>query len=256
MATTVTEGRTHGRWTRILVGGANLSGDIRSVGGVGLERDVAPGEGFSSGLHEYIPGLATARFGPFEAVFNNRVAADGIEPGVHTACNGQGRAIGTCAIGIGEAPSIGAPAFSIDSGEQVSYRVEATPNGALICSGDFSAAVGAIAGWGQLLAAGASYSGSTNLASLDAGASSSNGSIAVLHVVRSVGAMGANSWTIDVQQSSNDSSFSNLMTFAANGSVTTAEKQMSSGSVGRYVRVRVTKTAGTDVVLWVNFIRL
>lgn len=264
MAVTVTTGKTHTRFSRLILGGTNLSGDARSLGGVGVTFDNDEAQGWDAGIKQFLVGQATIQCGPFQAVFSNTAAANGVEAGSHVAIPaviGTADTIVTVALGIREAPTIGAPAFSHQC-QPKDYVAGPVANGTTVVSADFSSAntgqyKGAVR-WGQLLAVGASVSSSSDLGSLDNGASSANGAIAVLHVTRSVGAMGSNSWTIKIQHSSNDSSFSDLLTFSANGTAVTSEwdETSATGTVNRYTRVRFTKSAGTDIVAWVNLIRL
>lgn len=265
MAVTVTTGKTHTRYCRFLLGGTDLSGDARSMQSVGVSYDGDADEcqGWNASLKQYLMGPGVASMGPFEAVFSNEPAAVGpVEPGSHIAIPaviGTESTIATFAIGIREAPTIGAPAFSFRCTPK-DYQAPVA-GGVVKVSADFSSAsVGqpsTAKRWGQLLAVGASVSSTTNNGSLDNGAATSAGAIAVLHLTTSAGAMGTNSWVIKVQHATNDSTWNDLITFAANGTAVTAKWDESvTGSVARYVRAQATKSAGTDIVYWVNFIRL
>lgn len=258
MAVTVTRGKTHTKYARMLANGANLSGDSRSLGSVGMAFDEIDVTGWED-LMNYLPGQATLNFGPYQAVFSNKAAATGpVQPGVHTSLSGIGTPIATAVLGIREAPTIGAPAFSANL-QQMSYTVSAAAGGTVIVNADFSNKVGNgydAYGWGQILANGTSVSSTTTNGSLDNGASSANGAYGVLHITTSAGAMGSNNWAVKIQDSANDSTWADLITFTANGSTATAEWGSVSGTVDRYTRVVMTKTGGTDLVAWVNLIRL
>ena len=69
--------KTHSKNMRILVGGANLSGDVRSVGGLGLASATAEISGLESTLVERLTGMGDATFGPIQALFNDTPAAIG-----------------------------------------------------------------------------------------------------------------------------------------------------------------------------------
>lgn len=257
MAVTPTTGKTNTKYARLLVAGANLSGDARTLGGVGMtyaEDDVTGWEE----IMNFLPGQATLSFGPLQAVFNNKAAATGpIQPGTHTILASSGASIATAVIGIREAPTIGAPAFSAHL-QQLSYTSNLAA-GAVIIDANFTNTVGnsfSAYGWGQILANGTSVSSTTTNGSLDNGASSANGAYGVLHITTSAGAMGSNSWVVKIQDSANDSTWADLITFSANGSTATAEWGSAAGTVDRYTRVVMTKSAGTDLVAWVNLIRL
>lgn len=257
MAVTVTTGKTNTKYARLLVAGANLSGDARTLGSVGMayaEDDVTGWEE----IMNFLPGQATLNFGPLQAVFNNRAAATGpVEPGTHTILSSSGASIATAVIGIREAPTIGAPAFSAHL-QQLSYTSNLAA-GAVLIDANFTNNVGnsfTAYGWGQILANGTSTSSTTSFGSLDNGASSANGGYAVLHVTTSAGAMGSNNWEIKIEDSANDSTWGDLHTFTADGSSATAEWGTIAGTIDQYTRVTITKTAGTDLIAWVNLIRL
>ena len=257
MAVTPTTGKTHQKYARLLVAGANLSGDSRTLGTVGITYEQDDVTGWED-IMNFLPGQATLNFGPYQGLFNNRVAATGpIEPGTHTVLASSGANIATLVYGIREAPTIGAPAFSA-SLQQMSYT-SSIAAGATLISADFSNATGnsfTAYGWGQILANGTSTSSTTSFGSLDNGASSANGAYGILHVAQSAGAMGSNNWEIKIEDSANDSSWADLITFTADGSSATAEWGSASGTVDRYTRVTITKSAGTDLVAWVNLKRL
>lgn len=259
MAVTVTRGKTHTRYCRVLFDGANLSGDARTLDEAGVTYGEANATGWGEAVANFLHGRGQISFGPFQAMFNARAAANGpIEPGSHTTLASVGNPIATLAIGIQEAPTIGAPAFSVAT-DQRSYYAAATNDDLALVSADFTTRADgtAVAGvWGQLLAVGTSVSSTTTNGSLDNGAATTGGYVAFLHVTRSVGAMGTNNWAVTIEHSTNDSAWATLHTFAAAGSTATAERGTNTGTVNRYTRVVMTKTAGTDLVAWVNFIRL
>lgn len=251
MAETVSTGKTHSRYARFLADGYNLSGSARSLGQGGIVHTEAPMSGWSADLNEFGHGRGAVMMGPFQAVFDKDD-----EAGSYDALSGNDAAVVSLVLGIGEAPTIGAPAFSADV-EQFEDTVTVSDDSPVILNADFSAAVAGEAGWGQMLAIGASISSSTDLGSLDGGASSSDGFIAVLHVVTSEGAMGSNDFTLQLEDSANDSDWANLgSAFSLDGSAIGAEVITGTGTVRQYVRLSITKTAGTDIKCWLNFIRL
>ena len=77
-----------------------------------------------------------------------------------------------------------------------------------------------------------------------------------MHLTRSVGAMGTNDWAITLEDSANGSDWAALgSAFTADGSAATAETQTIAGTIRRYVRAVATKTAGNDIIIWVNLAR-
>lgn len=257
MAVTVTQGKTHSRFGRILVDGYNISGDVRQLNSVGVSYAETDFSAWGDNVNVYQQGRGTINFGPLQTLFNNTAAATGpVNPGSYVALNGISIDIATYVIGIGEAPTIGCPAFSADV-SHISSPLEVLTADPVLITGNFSGGANPDAGWGQMLAVGTSVSSTTNNGSVDGGASSSDGFIAFLHVVQSAGAMGSNDWAIKLEHSSDDAAWSDLTTaFTLDGSAVGAEKVSASGTVNRYVRATATKTAGTDLIYWLNFIRL
>ena len=249
--------KTHAKNMRVLFGGANLSGDSRDIGSIGLQHDTAEAFGFDATLKERLVGHADAMLGPLQALFNDTPAAIGpVEPGSHITLNAIGQPIASVFIGSGQAPAIGDVAYSMTT-QQTSYTVTGTNTEAVIINADFTTRADSVfAGWGRALAVGASVSATTSLASVDNGAQTTAGGTAVLHVTQSVAAMGTNDWAITLEDSTNGSDWAALGTaFTADGSATTAELQTISGTIRRYVRAVATKTTGNDIIIWINLVR-
>jgi hypothetical protein len=256
MAVTVTTGKTHVRYARLLIQGNNLSGDSRSLGTVGLGGNPADVTGWVD-IMENIPGMATVNFGDYSALFNNKVSAPGVNAGTHTALNAIGTDLfGTVAFGISEPPTIGAPSFSA-SLTQFTYLPNMTPSDAVAISATFNAGENAVAGWGQMLAIGVSESATIDLPSLDNGAAAPKGYMWIYHVAQSAGAMGTNDWDLTMEDSPADSVFSATLGVATNiGSAVTSAVITDPGSVDRYTRASLVKNAGTDLILWLAQIPL
>lgn len=250
-------GKTHSKWVRVLFGGANLSGDSRSIGNIGLQYDTAEVHGFDASLKERLVGQADAMFGPYQALFNDTPAATGpVQPGAHITLNASGQPVASAFIGSGAAPAIGDPAYSMET-QQTSYTLVATNSDAVVINADFTTRGNAStsAGWGVALAIGAALSATDELDSVDNGAATTAGATAVLHITQSAGAMASNDWEITIEDSANDSDFSTIGTFTADGSEATAESISIAGTVRRYVRAVATKTDGNDIIFWINLIR-
>lgn len=256
MAVTVTRGKTHSRFARLLLDGHNVSGDARQLQAVGLTYSEVDISGWLSTLVEIVPGRAALNFGPFQALYNNRAGATGpVNAGSFTALKGNAVKHALLVIGIGESPTIGAPAFAADV-TQLGAPVNVSDNAAVLMDGNFNSPEAGDAGWGQMLAVGQSLDDSEDLGSLDNGAQSTGGYLAFLHLAQPVGAIASNDFEIVIEHSTDDSNWSTLHTFAADGSAVTSEKGAGTGTVNRYVRVGVTKSAGTDIVPWIFFKRL
>ena len=257
MAVTITQGKTHTRFCRLLVSGANLSGLSRQLNAIGLSFSEADATGWED-LTNYLHGRAALSFGPYNAMLSNTAAATGpTQPGTHPTLNATGAPIATAVIGIQEAPTIGAPAFSAYT-QQMNYIVSPALDDIVMISADFTQKAGEgleAVGWGSALEVGGGVSATTTRGSVDNGASTSAGAYGILHVTQSAAAMGTNDWEIKIQDSADDSAWSDLITFTANGSSITAEWQAAAGTVDRYTRAVMTKTAGNDLICWINLIR-
>ena len=249
--------KTHSKNMRVLVGGANLSGDVRSVGSLGLTYAMAETSGLEADLVEHLPGMADAAFGPLQALFNDTPAAVGpVRPGSHIILNVQGEPLCSAFIGLGAAPIVGVPAYS-QATLQTSYTVTGATGDAVVVNADFTtrANSGNLAAWGNALAVGVSTAVTVNLDSHDNGAQTTGGATAVLHITQSAGAMGANDWAIEIEDSANNTDFDVIGTFLSDGSTATAESLAIAGTIRRYTRAVLTKTAGTDLICWINLIR-
>ena len=100
---------------------------------------------------------------------------------------------------------------------------------------------GVAAEWGITLTAGKeTHSSAGSTASIDNGASSSNGAAAMLHIVD----INSGAPTVKVEHSANDSSWSDLIAFTAvsDGAEPATERKTSSGTVNRYLRITTTGT--------------
>jgi hypothetical protein len=250
--------KTHSKWTRVLFGGANLSGDSRSIGNVGVQYDTAEAHGFDATLKERLMGQGDAMFGPYQALFNDRPAAIGpVQPGSHITLSAVGQPIASAFFGLGAAPAIGDPAFSMET-QQTSYTVAATNSDAVVINADFTTRGNATtkADWGIALAVGTAVDDTTELTSVDNGSATTAGAVAVLHITQSAVAMTDNDWTITIEDSANDSDFSTIGTFTADGSAATAETLSIAGTIRRYVRAVLTQNDEDDLICWINFIRL
>jgi hypothetical protein len=250
--------KTHSKWTRVLIGGANLSGDSRSLGNIGLQYDTAEAHGFDATLKERLVGQADAMFGPYQALFNDRPAAIGpVQPGSHITFSAVGQPVASAFFGLGAVPAIGSPAYSMET-QQTSYTAVATNADAVVINADFTTRGSAAtkAGWGRALAVGAGVAVTTELDSVDNGAATTGGATAVLHITQSVVAMTANDWTITIEDSADDTTFATIGTFTADGSAATAETISIAGTVRRYVRAVLTQGDEDDLICWINLIRL
>lgn len=136
------------------------------------------------------------------------------------------------AWGDNAAPAMGDIACGMPV-HQSSYTVSADLNGLLAAKAALKS-IGTPLEWGTLLANLTGVSADGNTTAVDQLAASSAGASAYLFVT---GVSASDTAVIKVQHSTNNSTWTDLITFAANASVITAERAEVSGTVNRYVRV-------------------
>lgn len=258
MAVNPSTGKTHVRYCRFLLNGMNLSGDIRTVNGFGVQFDQADGTGWSDGTRQWLAGYGTVKLDGLTALFNNNAAANGpVNAGSHTALASLGSSYASVFIGIRSAPAIGNPTFSAVF-EQGGYSTAGGGNDALMVEASFFGS-GVLplttSVWGVALANGTELTTSTNNGSVDNGAATTGGYVAFLHIPQTSTSMASNNWTFRIEHSSNDSTWSTLGTFALNGATATADRLAASGTVNRYVRLVATRSSGVARP-WVSFMRV
>lgn len=257
MAATPNTGRTNTRYARLLMGGANISGDMRAVSAVGTTFGQANATAWTDETEQYLAGFGTVMLDGFTALFSNIVAATGpINAGSHTVLVGGGSQYVSLFIGIRAAPAIGNPTFSATF-EQGGYTVPATLTEALTLNASFynsGALPSSTRVWGHALQVGTQWALTSNGVSVDNGAASTGGWIAFLHLPQTATAMGSNDWEFKIEHGSNDSTWATLTTFTANGASITAERKSGTGTVNRYARLVGTRTAGVTQP-WVSLIR-
>jgi hypothetical protein len=259
MAVSPLTGKTHPRYLRIIVQGDDISGDMRAINAFGATFEQADATGWSNGTRQWLTGQANVMLDGLTAIFNN--APGGIGPaykGSHTRLSAMNAVYASVFVGIRAAPAIGNPSFSAGFGQH-EYTVNGDVNGSdpVMLGANFyqtAELLEATAVWGVCLANGTELSGTTNNGSVDNGAATSAGYIAILHVTQTTGAIGSNTWAFKIEHSTNDSTWADLATFTLNGSALAVERAEASGTVNRYVRFVATRTAGTAAP-WVSFIR-
>lgn len=135
---------------------------------------------------------------------------------------------------------------------QASYNVSADLGGTIAAKAALKS-IGTPLEWGVLLANLTGVSADGNTASIDDGASSANGAAAYLFVS---GVSAGDTVQVKVQDSPDDSTWADLITFTADGSAIDGERAEVSGSVDRYVRVLYDVTGtGVDIDFAVVFCR-
>lgn len=257
MAVTPSTGKTHIRYCRFLVDGANLSGDMRTISSFGLSSDQADATGWSNSTRQWLNGWNTVLLDGLTAVFSNDAETTGpIDQGSHTELAALEDYNASVFIGIRAAPTIGNPTMSAVM-TQNAYNVMGGGSDAVMVEASFmGAATSELSSniWGVCLADGTALSATGSGGSVDNAAASTGGYIAFLHIPQTTGAIASNTWAFIIEHSANDSSWSTLASFTLDGSAINSERLEGSGTVNRYVRFTYTRTAGTARP-WVSFIR-
>lgn len=115
---------------------------------------------------------------------------------------------------------------------QASYKVSAKISEVIAAQATLKS-IGTALEWGKLLANLTGISADGNTTSIDDGASSSNGASAYLFIS---GISTSDTIQVKVQDSPDNSTWSDLITFALDGSAIDGERATVSGAVDRYVR--------------------
>ena len=257
MAVTPNTGKTSGRYARFLSNGYDLSGDMRSISAVGSRFNEADVTGWSDSVMQYLSDNGEVLLEGFTALMNNTATATGpTAAGANVLMVTTDSFYNSVFLGIRSAPAIGNPSFAsvFESG---GFTTSGGGGEAMVMQGTFYGS-GIIAPtahvWGHALAVGTELTATGQGGSIDNGASSANGYIAIMHVTQTAAAQASNNWAFVIEHSTNDSTWATLATFTADGSAITAERLEGSGTVNRYVRLKYTRTAGTARP-WVTFIR-
>lgn len=228
------------RWARMYVNGVDLSGDSRTFSRLDAGYGDADMTGWSQSTRNYLNTQVTAvGIRGYQALLNDTATT-----GAHTvlvANQGTGAQEVTLAFGSGAEPDVPDPAYVI-SGVQMN-AVANLDGPTPIMSADWMGDSNAISVFplGVVLNGATSLSSTTTKSSHDAGAATSNGYLANLHILASSGG----TWAFTIEHSTDDAAWSTLATFSADGSAVTSESQNGTGSVNQYVRFVATRTSGT-----------
>lgn len=233
--------RTHGKNSRVLVNSSHLSGDIN---GWRFEHRRNYGEvtNLLSDGEEFIPGQLAGAVqlqgnfnsgaGNITAVLDTAAAAEG---GLLTTILPEGLTVGTFAfIAEGNVSAREVPAAVKDA---VKMTIDGTPNDGV--------------DWGVLLHGLTAETADGNGTGVDNTAASSNGGVASLHATAYTG---LTSIVVKIQHSTDNSSWSDLITFAT-VTATTWERKTVTGTANRYVRAWWDVTGSGSCTFAVAFAR-
>lgn len=231
----------HGKGTSVLLDEFDLSTYFNSVD-VSMSTDTAETTSFGATSKSYIVGL---RDGTLSLSGMWAADTDGSDEELSALLGSATTPIVTVAYDSG---TIGNRA-TLTKAHQTSYNISSPVADIVTVTADFNASTDATANLTLSIAQGVQLTtGSSvafgslgNLASVDNTASSANGGVANLHVVTNTLDDAA---TIKVQDSTDDSTFADLITFSSVSSATaTTEQKVVTGTVNRYVRATVSTSA-------------
>lgn len=227
------------RYMRLFVGSVDLSGDSRTFGAAEDIFETADMMGWNNTQHYHLSNRREVKLTGYVAHMNDTATVGAFT--VLKNANLSSR-LSLCFGGGGE-PATGDPAFLMGA-VQISAPVGVDSN-ALVLTADFLADASqydaASRPFGVVLQGASAITSTTTTGSVDNLASSANGARANLHVIVSSGG----TWAFKIQDSSDDSAWSDLISFSANGSAITSEQGVVTGTVDRYMRAVLTRTSGT-----------
>lgn len=229
------------RYTRLYFGGYDLSGDSRAFGAAQQSYPAVNMTGWSHNAESYLADRPTVGITGYQAIMNDTTTT-----GAFTILKAtpQNAYVSMLFGGSGE-PEIGDPAYLIGA-LQNSSNVN-NDGGAMIIEAEFvlsASTMDAYAGapFGYVLSPATSLAATTTQIAVDLETTAlASGAQAILHVTASSGG----TWAMIIEHSTDDSSYATLMTFTANGSAITSERQTAAGTINRYVRFKATRTSGT-----------
>lgn len=203
---------------------------------VSIEYDTIEAGAFNNPVKQYLCGRAEGSI-EFNGLFDSTTTG-----ATHEALKTIGiDKVAGVAYGNNAAPAQGDIAAGMPV-HQSSYTVSADLNGVIAAKASLKSA-GTPLEWGVLLANLTGVSADGNTASIDDSASSSAGAAGYLFIS---GISAGDTIQVKIQDSPDDSTWSDLITFTLDGSAIDAERVLVSGSVDRYVRVLYDVT-GTSV---------
>lgn len=234
------------RHLRLYVGGYDLSGDSRTFGNAMGSFSEVDMTGWSELVRNYLAdGWLQAGLTGYQALMNDTSgrALDQLQ----LSGDSQASQLSLCFGGGGE-PAVPDPAYLLpsiqlndlqgfDGSAAVFSGVDFRPDAAQYSS-NFAKSLGIVLRGPTALSATLSASSSN---SADNGVSTSSGFIAHLHILSTA----SGNFTFKIRHSADDSAWSDLVTFSADGSAVTAELASGAGTVNRYVAFDAARTAGT-----------
>jgi len=240
-------GKTNQKYCRLLIDQVDASGFTRQVGSVGVTYDTKDVSAYSDAVTNFTLGHPTFVLDGYQAVLDNTAL------GEHAELSAVEEYITTFAIGIRAAPALGDPAI-LSVLEQTSYVIDGDAVNVTAGFARGQTNIGYKKSFGLVLEPGAASRSETltGTSVQDVVAATSNGAIAHLHVTVSSGT----TWTLKVQDAPDDSTWADLITFSADGSVIVGEQATVAGNVDKWLRVLLTRVGGAgSLTAWVAIAR-
>ena len=211
-----------------------------------VECDTIEAGAYNNTVKQYLCGRMDGSI-DFTGLFDSSVAGT-LHEALKTVAADK---VAGLAWGDNAAPTVGDIAAGMPV-HQSSYAVSADLDG-IVASKATMKSIGTALEWGVLLANLEAVSADGNTASVDNAAASSAGAAAYLFVT---GVSAGDTCSFKVQHSTNNSTWADLITFAATGGAIIAERATVAGTVNRYVRVLYDVTgSAVDIDFAVIFCR-
>jgi hypothetical protein len=224
--------KTSGLNVRIYAEGYDLNTDVNSLSGVGYSQELLDTTALATTARSRIIGTNDSAL-TVNGWFDNGTL---LSHALWTSNSGK-KPVADQEVIVALGTSIGDPTVCITA-KQASYDISRAPASAIATTVEYIESDGNGAEFGVLLTADKQTDGSaTDTASVDNGASSAGGLSGFISAM----SLASGSVTVKIQHSTNDSSWSDLVSFTA---ITgqTAERISVTGTVNRYLRI---STSGT-----------
>lgn len=224
--------KTSGLNVRIYAEGYDLNTDVNSLSGIGYTQELLDTTALATTARSRIIGTNDSTL----SVSGWFDAGTGLSHAAWTSNSGMKPTVNQEVI-VALGTSIGDPTACM-SAKQASYDIARAPGSAIATSVEYTESDGNGLEYGVLLTADKQTDGSaTDTSSVDNGSSSSGGLSGFISAM----SLASGTATVKIQHSTNDSSWSDLVSFTA---VTgqTAERISVTGTVNRYLRI---STSGT-----------
>lgn len=222
-------------YTRLYIGGYDISGDARTFGSAENTMEGVSMRGWANSVDQFIAdGWRMIGLRGFKAFMN-----DTSTTGAFTLLRDRPSNELILAFGGGGEPAVPDPCY-IMSGVQINSPVTMESSAAILTA-DFVANSNISTHgnpFGVVLSPPTSISSTTSNSSHDNGAATTGGYHTIIEVLAASG-----TWDVTIEHSTDDSSWSTLATFTT---ITTISDEhiAGTGTVNRYVRAKLTRTSG------------